>query len=192
MQTAVSSAIPAIQTDVPRNCTLGSKYFCLGYANNVSCSGLPLNLSELLSQTLPASSSSQFRSLHPFDQNLKYVSPGTMEGPLILGIISTVILVTVVQYLFWKGEPISAYVLRDLPLELVLGSMGNSICVISFMLPTTILSILYSKARNLPSGIAVEEGRFFSKCVTIFCAAVAMGICVVSMFLRKYILHQGR
>jgi hypothetical protein len=158
----------------------------------VTCSGLPLNFSELLSQTLPASGISQFRSLHPFDQSLKYVSVGTMEGPLILGAISTVILVTVLQYSFWKGEPISAYVLWGLPLELVLGSMGNSICVISFMLPTIILSVLYSKARNLPSGITVEAERFFSNCVTIFCFAVAMAICVVSMFLRKYILHRGR
>jgi hypothetical protein len=86
----------------------------------------------------------------------------------------------------------SACVLWGLPLELVLGSIGNSICVISFMLPTIILSVLYSKARNLPSGITIKEGRFFGSCVTMFCFAVAMSICVVSMFLRKYILHWGR
>jgi hypothetical protein len=120
------------------------------------------------------------------------VSLGTMEGLLILGIISTVILVTIFQYSFWRGELMSAYVLWGLPLELVLGSMGDLICVISFMLPTIILSLLYSKARNLPSGIIVEEGRFFGSCVTIFCFAVAMSICVVLTFLRKYILHQGR
>jgi hypothetical protein len=56
----------------------------------------------------------------------------------------------------------SACVLWGLPLELVLGSMGNSICVISFMLPTIILLVLYSNARNLPSGITVEEGSLFA------------------------------
>jgi hypothetical protein len=86
----------------------------------------------------------------------------------------------------------SACVLWGLPLELVLGSIGNSICIISFILPTIILSVLYSKARNLPSGITIEKGRFFGSCVTIFGFAVAMSICVVLMFLRKFILHRGR
>ncbi len=133
VRTTVLSAITTAQSDIPRNCTLGSKYFCLGDANHVSCSGLPLNFSELLSQTLTTSSTAAFRSMHPFDQILKYVSLGTMEGLLILGIISTVILVTILQYSFWRGEPLSVCVLWGLPLELVLGSMGNSICVISFM-----------------------------------------------------------
>src|SRR4051812_17589375 len=94
VRTAVSGAITTAQSEIPRSDTFGSKYFCLGYANNISCSVLPLNFSELLSQTLTASSIASFRSIHSFDQNLKYVSLGTMEGPSILEIISTVILVT--------------------------------------------------------------------------------------------------
>jgi hypothetical protein len=77
----------------------------------------------------------------------------------------------------------SVCILWGLPLELVLGSIGNSIYVISFILPTIILSVLYSKARNLPSGITIKEGKFFGSYVTIFCFAIAMSICVVLMFL---------
>ena len=34
-----------------KNCTLGTKYFCIGYASSVSCNDLPLNFSELLSRS---------------------------------------------------------------------------------------------------------------------------------------------
>jgi len=57
-QTVVSSAITAIQTDlelvIPKNCTLGTRYFCFGYVNNVTYSRLPLNVSDLLLRALPA------------------------------------------------------------------------------------------------------------------------------------------
>ena len=115
-----------------------------------------------------------------------------MESPLIIGIISTVILVALFQYSFWKGQSISSYTLWGLPLELVLGSIGNLVCVTLFMLPTIILSVLYSTARHLPFGIIAKEGRFLHDCILLGCLAVAMTICVVSRFLRKYILQHNR
>lgn len=175
-----------------KNCTLGTKYFCIGYASSVSCNDLPLNFSELLSRPLTVSSTTPIRNVSPFSQNLKYVSRGTMESPLIIGIISTVILVALFHYSFWKGESISSYMLWGLPLELVLGSIGNLICVTFFMLPTIILSVLYSTARDLPSGIIAKEGRFFHDCIKLGCFAVAMAICVVSRFLRRYIVRRSR
>jgi hypothetical protein len=58
-QTVVLSAITAIQTNLElvilKNCTLGTRYFCLRYVDNVTCSRLPLNVSDLLLQALPAS-----------------------------------------------------------------------------------------------------------------------------------------
>jgi hypothetical protein len=103
-QTVVSSAITTIQTDlgfvIPKNCTLGTRYFCLGYVNNVTCSGLPLNVSDLLSRALPASISHQPSNLESLDQMLKLISSGAIEGPFILGIISVAILVIALQYAF--------------------------------------------------------------------------------------------
>ena len=74
-------------------------------------------------------------------------------------------------------------------MELVLGSIGNSIYVISFILPAIILLVLYSKARNLLSSITIEEGRFFSNYIIIFYVAIAIAIYIVLIFLRKYILY---
>jgi hypothetical protein len=193
-QTVVSSAITAIQTDldsvIPRNCTLGTRYFCLGYVNNVTCSGLPLNVSDLLSRAMPASSNYQLSSLESLDQELKRVSSGTIEGPFILGIISTVILITVIQYVFWK-ESMFANLFWGLPLETAFGGVGNSVCIVSFICPTIILWVLYSKTEHLPFNITLERGKLMSNCVASLCCTVAMTFCMVSMFLRKYILRQN-
>lgn len=105
-QTTASSAINTIQNDIsiiPRNSTLGIKHFCLGYVNHVACRRSPLNLSEILSQTLVASNVSQGYRIDTFDQTLKYVSLGSLEGPIIVGVISAAILVIGFQYSFWKG-----------------------------------------------------------------------------------------
>lgn len=75
---------------------------------------------------------------------------------------------------------------------MVLGSVGNLICVFSFMIPIIILSVLYYKARDLPSGITVEDEGFLSKCLIDLCFSVIIAICVVSIFIRKYILTRDR
>ena len=181
-----------VELNAPENCTIGTKYFCLWYANNVTCSRLPLNVSDLLSRALPFSSNYQLSSLNPFDQKLKYVSFGTIEGPLVLGITSTVILITVLQYTFWKGESVSAHLFWGVPQEIVLLYMGNSVCIVSFLFPTIILWSLYSKTGYLPSNITTETGRLLRNCIPIFCFAVAMALCVISMFLRKYIFYRDR
>ena len=194
-QRVVSSAITAIKGDlssvIPRNCTLRTTSFCLGYVNNVTCSRLPLNLSDLLSRALPASSSYQLSGLESLDQDLKLFSPGAIEGPLIVGIISTVILITALQYAFWK-ESIYAGLFWGLPLETVFGGVGNAVCILSFICPTLFLWVLYSRTEHLPFNITVERGTLWSNCIIILCCAGAMTICVVSMFVRKYILHRNR
>lgn len=191
-QTVISSAITAIQSDlgsvVPRNCTLGTTHFCLGHVNNVTCSRLPLNISDLLSRALPASGSYQLSGLESLYQELKRFSSGTIEGPFILGIISTVILITALQYTFWKGESICAGVFWGMPLEIALGGVGSAVCILSFICSTTFLWILYAETERLPFNITVERGKLWSKSITLLCCAVAMEFCVVSMFVRKHVL----
>jgi hypothetical protein len=183
-QTVVSSAITAIQSDlssvIPRNCTLGTTFFCLGYVNNVTRSRLPPHLSDLL----------QLSGLESLEQDLKLVSHGAIEGPLIVGIISTVISVTALQCAFWK-ESIYAGLFWGLPLETVLGGVGNAACSLSFISPTLVLWVLYSKTEHLPFNITVERGTLWSNCIIILCCAGAMTICVVSTFVRKYIFYRN-
>jgi hypothetical protein len=195
-QTVVSSAITAIETDlesvIPKNCTLGTRYFCLGYVNNVTCSGLPLNVSDLLSRALPASISYQPNSLESLDQKLKNVSFEAIEGPFILGIISAAILVVALHYAFWKEDPISAHPPRGLYPETVLGGVGSLVCMISFICPAAILWVLYSKTEHLPFNITSEKGKLMASSMAILCCAIVMTFCVASMLWRKYVLNKNR
>lgn len=195
-QTVVSSAITAIQSDlgsaIPRNCTLGTTHFCLGYENSVTCSRLPLNVSYILTHAFPASSSIQIRNLEPLDQQLSHVTPGIIEGPFVLGIISTVILIIALQYAFWKEDPIFASLFCGLPSEIVLGGVGNIVCILSFACPIIVLWALYSKAEHLSFHITVQKGNLWISCIVLLCCAVAMTFCTASMFVRKYVLQRNR
>jgi hypothetical protein len=95
----MSSAIIVIQSDLSsvifRNCTLRTTSFCLGYVNNVTYNRLPLNLSDLLSRALPVLNSYQLSGLESLDQDLKLFSLKAIKSLLIVGIISTVILIIV-------------------------------------------------------------------------------------------------
>jgi hypothetical protein len=194
-QTVISGAITtaAVQNSgldlLPRNCTLGTAYFCLGYVDNVTCSRLPLGISDLLSRALPASSSYQLSNLESLDQELEDFSSGTIEGPFIAGIILTFILIIALQYAFWKGGSICAGEHLGLPLEAVLGGLGISVCVLSFICPIVVLWVLYFEIERLQFDvITVEKGKLWSNSITLLCCAVVMSFCAISMFVRKYIL----
>jgi hypothetical protein len=185
-QTIVSSAITAIQTDlvsaIPKNCTLGTRYFCLGYVDNMTCSGLPLNVSDILSRVLPAPISYQSSILELLDQKLKLVSSSAIEGPFILGIIAAGILVikSIFEYLFW-----------DLPFETILSGVGNLVCIISFICPTIIQWVLYSETEHLPLKVASQKGKLMGNSVAILCCTITMTFCLVSIFLRKQVLNKN-
>jgi hypothetical protein len=184
-QTVISSAT-AFQSDlgsvIPGNCTLGTTSFCLGNVNNITCSRLPLNMSDLLSRALPALGSYKLSGLELLGQELKRFSAGTIEGPFILGIISAVILIPSFHYASWKGG-----VIWGLPWETAVGSAGSAVCLLSFLCSTIVLSFLYSETKHLPF-ITVAKGRLWRNSITALCCAGVMVLCVISVFIRKHIL----
>lgn len=51
---SAAATLQSIDESFPRNCSLGTKRFCIGYEQDVSCSGLPLNPSSLLPESVGA------------------------------------------------------------------------------------------------------------------------------------------
>jgi hypothetical protein len=152
----------------------------------VICTRLPLNISDLLSSTLPLLGSYQLSGLESLDQVLKRFSSGTIEGPFILGIILTGILIPAFHYALWNGEPI-----WGLPGETAVGGVGGAVCTLSFLCSALVLWFLYSEIEHLPF-VIVKKGRLWSICITVFGCAVAMTLCVITMFVRKHKLQGGR
>ena len=50
-KTAVSK-INTIKTLIPRNCSLRTKQFCVGFSNYTKCNDLPLNISSIILEAI--------------------------------------------------------------------------------------------------------------------------------------------
>jgi ABC-type iron transport system FetAB permease component len=61
--TQAQGAMDAAASKIPRNLTLGTKYYCVGFVNHTDCHLLPLNLSEIL----PAAVAQYHSLLSPYN-----------------------------------------------------------------------------------------------------------------------------
>ena len=189
-QSVASSAVAAIHSDlssvIPKNCSVGTRSFCVGFATSVNCSTLPLNISRLVAHAIPAINIPGLESdLASIDQKLKYVTPELIEGPLILGIVSTMMLLIllVVRCLLWSKEP---YQLWTVPVDAVLGIIGFVICLAcSVYLPIELRTITTMVEH---SQFEVEKGNLMGSSIWILSFALVMAFCLGSVYFRKYVL----
>lgn len=189
--TAVSSAITTTGSDlgsmIPKSCTIGTKYFCVGYAEgNHSYSALPLNVSGLISHALPASGNYQITSsLLRLDEALEYITPKTIQDFLIIGIISTLIFGIIFLYALWR-EAGSILYFWGLPLETLIGVPGTLICFFIFFIPTITLCMFLSKIQHLPFNITAERGDLNGRCLTILYCAGFLTFPVACLCISKH------
>jgi hypothetical protein len=80
-QSAVSGAITSVETSVrsimPKNCSLGIKYYCISFTDRIECGSLPLNVSNALSNSVIAIK--QLGSIKDLDQALAVVTPTSIK-----------------------------------------------------------------------------------------------------------------
>ena len=65
---SAATAIPDItkvKEMIPRNCSLGTKQFCLGFDNRTECNNLPLNLSNIVPEAVATFVGDQVQALQP-------------------------------------------------------------------------------------------------------------------------------
>jgi hypothetical protein len=154
--TAVSSALGVIKSAVsevtPRNCTVGTKYACLGFTSGVSCRPLPLEISQVVPDV---------RNLAGLEERLKFVTAFSMEGCLIIGFaFVTIALILDVLSLCWRHKATELA-------QLICSVFG----VVGFLAPTIIVHKLFDAASHLP--IKTHKGMFFDICLgCAICAAI--------------------
>jgi hypothetical protein len=86
--TAVSGInITAIEEKLPRNCSLGTKQFCIGFENEMRCDNLPLNISNIVPEDIRKFVSAEVKSLRPLESILAKATPANIQGSLIVGLI---------------------------------------------------------------------------------------------------------
>ncbi|KAF4624708.1 hypothetical protein G7Y89_g13461 [Cudoniella acicularis] len=72
--------ITAIEAMIPRNCSLGTKQFCLGFDTNTTCHSLPLNISNIVPEAVVKFVSGEVKSLLPLEGILAKVTLASIQG----------------------------------------------------------------------------------------------------------------
>lgn len=168
-QSAVSSVATSLQDmeeRLPRNCSLGTKRFCIGYEHESNCSDLPLNLSGLLPASvhdLPAPVEDAIRDRAEALSRLAGTSsklPAVfVPGTLISGLVSMSAIAVLSLCLAFRWLP-CATILSKLNVwlrALALLSLGLACCS-PLILPALFLDTILRAADELPSWVEVERG----------------------------------
>lgn len=165
----------AIEKLIPKNCSLGTKQFCVGFNNRIECNDLPLNVSNVLPETLTSFIGDQVQGLRPLEGILakftsRFVQDWVISG-LVLNLVMAVVFVCSIT-----GLPCRLFLQQlSSQLTLALRFTVGLVCVISFFVPTMILNILCSRSQGLQSNIQAEKGDVSGYYVgALFCVIAMM------------------
>lgn len=169
----VATAVPGADAIVPRNISLGTKQFCVGFSDRLECNNLPVNTSEILPQAL---TSPVGELINDLDGILSGLSPEYIRDSFIVGLATTV--VTIVLFVCSIFSQHFGIVPRreDLSLIIMLRLAIPVICCMSFLIPTIIVYTLYSKSERLQSSIKVNRGDVGGYSLGGFFSAVVMAV----------------
>lgn len=181
----VATAISGADGIIPRNLSLGTEQFCVGFSNRMECGNLPVNTSKILPKALTSTVGDQIEDFHRLDGILARLSPEYIRDPLIFGLgTAMVIAVVFVCSLFGPHFGLVLHQ-QDLSLVLILRLVIGLICCLSFLLPTVIVYTLYSNSKRLQSNIKMDRGDVGGYCLMAFFSAIVMT--VLTAFTRTFI-----
>jgi hypothetical protein len=173
IETAGSDAIKSL---IPRNCSLGTKQFCVGFSTHTKCNDLPLNISDIIPEDIVNFVGDEIQALQPLEGIMAKVTPGNIQDLLVLGCF---VMAFLLGFLI-SGLLTSVKKILRLGFCLVFGLL----CFISFLIPTYFLYLVQSKIQDLGSSIEVEKGNVANLCVGALCCAAFMVLTVItSVFL---------
>ena len=191
-QSAISSVATSLQDmeeRLPRNCSLGTKRFCIGYEHESSCSDLPLNLSGLLPASvhdLPAPVEDAIRDRAEALSRLAGTSsklPAVfVPGTLISGLVSMSAIAVLSLCLAFRWLPCATKILSKLNVwlrALALLSLGLACCSPLILLALFLDTILRA-ADELPSWVEVERGEACVFCYGGLACALVLTLLVTA------------
>lgn len=146
----------------------------MGFSDHVECHRLPVNVSEIILQVGMNVLSDQMEDLGHLRSILAKASPGWIRDPFIIGIVTAVVL-AVAFFTAMFSWPFGAGILmRDLTLQLVPRLIIGLLCCISYLVPTIVLYLLYSKSKELSSEIKADQGPVGGYCWGTLFSALLM------------------
>lgn len=183
-ETAVSDItnITAIEAMIPRNCSLGTKQFCIGFEDKINCTDFPLNISNIVPKAVMKFIGDDIQSLQPLEGILAKVTLAKIQDSLILGLISSLIstflIILIFTCLFFEFISFAARLLK-------LGACLVSVfCFALFLLAYLTLHHVQSKIQDFKSVMMVEEGPVSNLSIgAVICAGVMMLLTILTSIL---------
>ena len=173
----LATTIPdAIEALVPRNCSLGTKQFCVGFTHNNTCDDLPLTLSNIVSEDVKSFLGDQLDDLQSLEGISKKLTSAYIQDCLIVGLMLMLILITVFFCsIFGRFFCIAAILLKlSVRSRVIIHLVLGIVCCIPLFIPATVLYIFQSKTKELPSEIEVKKGEASGLCLGALCCAIVM------------------
>lgn len=177
--TAISDItnITAINAMIPRNCSLGTKQFCIGFDTNTTCHDLPLNISNIVPEAVMKFVGDEVKSLQPLEGILAKVTLASIQGWVILGLIFILFIILMLACLHFFS-----FATRLLKLGVCLVSV---FCFVFFLFSYLTVHYVQSRIPGFKSIIGVEEGPLghLSMGVLICAGAIMLLTIVISIFM---------
>ncbi|CZR52100.1 uncharacterized protein PAC_01977 [Phialocephala subalpina] len=182
-QSAVSSAITAVESAVsstiPKNCSLGVRYFCVGFTDHIDYKKLPINLVNIISSSVPAIG--QLSTLASLDRALAVVNSRSITSCLALGLCSAVfsIVPDIICICFLLAHQSESHSFDRVQW---IAPHARRLCSVICCMSLTVLTIILygilskSKSMDLPKEITVKAGEASTQVLAAFTSAIFMGI----------------
>jgi hypothetical protein len=170
---AAASDINTIEARIPRNCSFGTKKFCVGSLYNTTCYNFPFNISDIIPEGIPEdvtsfiSDKAQF--LKPLEGILSEVIIMTIRGSLYFGLGYLALITALFFYFILKVLSVATLCIR------LLICFSTIFFFSIFSIATGILYHLQSKIQELESIFTVKKGDMNSYYTVLFiCTGVMM------------------
>jgi hypothetical protein len=152
---AVATAATAIEGSIPLNGSLGTKGFCVRFANYIQqCDKFPLNVFKIIPEAVISFVINDFQALQPLAGILARVNPTNIEYCLRFGLGFILIIGTILVFLLFTRLFSFVHFFLKLRLSLV----SKVICYVLLLALTVILHEVQGKIQDLQPLIQVEKG----------------------------------
>jgi len=152
---------------LPKNCSIGTRKFCIGFPANQSCHNLPIKLASIF----PPEGEKLLRGI---DGALAKVTDPYIQNALIAGSASTLIFDAFLIYSLYNLHiPLIGGLGWSLQLSIYL--IVGLIFYAPFVIPIVFIYVLRSTIDALPRWMQLQEGNVFGLCIgCLCCSAIAV------------------
>ncbi|KAF8856254.1 hypothetical protein BDZ45DRAFT_594494 [Acephala macrosclerotiorum] len=172
IQSSAGAIETAIEALLPRNCSLGTTQFCIAFINGTKCNDLPLNISHIVPETVASFVDNEIQSLRPLEGILAKITPASIKGCLILGLVLLFGLIVTFVYLILK---IASFLER-----LGLCLLCLFFCI-SFIIPTAFMYDVQSKIQSIGPIAGIEKGGASNQVLEALICAIIMAFLAIIM-----------